>query len=123
VRRIGPTVRGFAIIFAIAGVITALQLDDALAAVFLVVQIAFFVAIALFLFRLWRQNREEIATWGLRSRIVFYGAVALAVANIGAAFAPQYPTGGLEALVFFAVLAACVFACWRVWRDEHTYGY
>ena len=123
VRRIGPTLRGFAIIFAAAGVITALQLDDALAAVFFVVRIAFFVAIALFLYRLWRERREEISQWGLRSRVVFYGAVGLAIANIGAAFAPQYPSGGLEALIFFLVLAACVFACWRVWRDEHTYGY
>ncbi len=122
-RRIGPTLRGFAIIFAAAGVITALQLDDALAAVFFVVRIAFFVAIALFLYRLWRERREEISQWGLRSRVVFYGAVGLAIANIGAAFAPQYPSGGLEALIFFLVLAACVFACWRVWRDEHTYGY
>lgn len=121
-KRVGPTLRGFLIIFAAAGVITALQLQNALSAVFLVVQIAFIVAIALFLFRLWREHREEIATWGLRSRVVFYGAVVLALANIGLAFAPQYPSGGLESLIFFLVLAACVFACWRVWRDEHTYG-
>ena len=121
--RIGPTLRGFAIIFAIAGVITALQLEDALSAIFFVVRILFFVAIAYVLFRLWRQRREEIASWGLRSRTVFYGAVALALVNIGAAFAVDYPSGGLEALIFFGVLAACVFACWRVWRDEHTYGY
>ena len=30
---------------------------------------------------------------------------------------------GLEALVFFAVLAAAGFSIWRVWRDAHTYGY
>jgi hypothetical protein len=122
VSRIGPTVRGFAIILAIAGVITALQLEDALQAVFFVVRILFFVAIAYFLYRLWRERREEIATWGLRSRVVFYGAVALALANIAAAFAVSYPSGGLESLIFFAVLAASAFACWRVWRDEHTYA-
>ena len=121
--RISPTLRGFAIIFAVAGVITALQLEDALAAVFFVLRIVFIVAIALLLFTLWRRRREEIAAWQLRSRVVFYGAVVLAFVNIGAAFAADYPSGGLEALVFFAVLAACVFACWRVWRDEHTYAY
>jgi hypothetical protein len=123
VSRINPTVRGFAIIFAVAGIITALQLEDALEAVFFVVRILFIVAIAYFLFTLWRRRREEIAAWQARSRVVFYGAVALAFANIAAAFAADYPAGGLEALVFFAVLAACVFACWRVWRDEHSYGY
>jgi hypothetical protein len=121
VNRIHPTLRGFAIIFAIAGVITALQLEDALAAVFFVVRILFFVAIAYFLFLLWRRRREEISQWRLRSRAVFYGAVLLAVVNIGAAFAADYPSGGLESLMFFLVLAACVFAVWRVWRDEHTY--
>jgi hypothetical protein len=29
----------------------------------------------------------------------------------------------VEALVFFFVLAASGFSMWRVWRDEHTYGY
>jgi drug/metabolite transporter (DMT)-like permease len=123
VSRIHPTLRGWAIIFAIAGIITALQLEDALAAVFFVVRILFIVAIAYFLFMLWRRNREEIAAWGARARAVFYGAALLALVNIGAAFAIDYPSGGLEALIFFAVLAACVFAMWRVWRDEHTYGY
>jgi len=122
-KRIHPTVRGFAIIFLIAGAITALQLEDALQALFFVARIAFFLAIAYFLFLMWRERREEIAAWGKRSRVVFYGAVLLALANIGAAFAVDYPSGGLEAVIFFAVLAACVFACWRVWRDEHTYGY
>jgi hypothetical protein len=120
-----PTVRGFAIVVLIAGVITALQLENILAALFVVVQIAFVVAIAWFLFRLWRERREEISMWSLRARVVFYGAAILALVNIGVAFAPplDYPSGGLEALGFFAVLAACVFSMWRVWRDEHTYGY
>jgi hypothetical protein len=121
--RISPTIRGFAIILLIAGVITALQLEDALSAVFLVVRIAFVLAIAYFLFRLWQQRREEIATWRLRSRAVLYGAVLLALVNIAAAFAPTgYPSGGLESLGFFVVLGACAFAAWRIWHDEHTYG-
>jgi hypothetical protein len=123
VSRIHPTLRGWAIILGIAGIITALQLEDALAALFFVVRILFIVAIAYFLFMLWRRNREEIAAWGARSRVVFYGAVLLALVNIGMAFVLDYPSGGLEALIFFAVLAACVFAMWRVWRDEHSYGY
>ena len=45
---VNPTLRGFAIIALVAGVITALRLENALAAFFLVVQIAFIVAIAFF---------------------------------------------------------------------------
>ena len=51
------------------------------------------------------------------------GAVVLAIANVVVAFATPYPETGLEALVFFAVLAAAGFSIWRVWRDAHTYGY
>jgi hypothetical protein len=121
--RISDTVRGFAIVVLIAGVITALRLEDALAALFLVVQIAFIAAIAYFLFLLWRRRREEISTWSTRSRTVFYGAALLALVNIGVAFVLDYPSGGSEAVGFFGVIAACAFAMWRVWRDEHTYGY
>jgi len=122
---INPTIRGFAIILVIAGVITALRLEDTVAALFLVVRIAFIVAIAYFLFMLWRRRREEIATWSVRAQTVFYAAAVLALVNLALAFVPalDYPATGLEALVFFAVLAACAFAMWRIWRDEHTYGY
>jgi hypothetical protein len=120
---VNPTLRGFAILVLIAAVITALRLEDVLGALFLVVRIALVVAIAYFLFLLWRRRREEIAAWGVRARIVFYGAAALALVNVVVAFALDYPSGGLEALGFFAVLAACAFVMWRVWRDEHTYGY
>ncbi len=122
---INPTLRGLAIIVLIAAVITALRLEDVLGALFLVARIAFIVAIALFLFALWRQRREEIATWSRRAQLVLYGAAALALVNVALAFVPvlDYPSTGLEAVVFFAILGACGFSMWRVWRDEHTYGY
>ena len=80
--RINPTLRGFAIIVLIAVVITALNLQNAVSSLLLIAQIAFFLAIAFFLFLLWRDRREEISMWDARSRVVFYGAVALAVANL-----------------------------------------
>ena len=39
------------------------------------------------------------------------------------AFTPWFPNSGLETVVFIACLAAGGFAMWRVWRDEHTFGY
>jgi hypothetical protein len=123
VSRINPTLRGFAIIVLIAVVITVLNLQTALSSLILIAQIAFFLAIAFFLYLLWRERREEISVWGTRSRVVFYGAVALAVVNVGVAIATNYPDGGLETLVFVAVLAACGYSLWRIWRQEHTYGY
>jgi hypothetical protein len=123
VSRISPTVRGIAVIVLVALVITALQLQIALQSLLLIARIAFFLAIAFFLFLVWRERREEIGMWPAHSRAIFYGAVALALVNVGAAVLFPWPSGGLEALVFFFVLGACAFAAWRVWRDEHTYGY
>ena len=118
-----PTARGFLIIAAIAAVVVALSLQPTLTALFLLARIAFFIAIAFFLFLLWRERRGEIAMWSASSRAVFYGAVGLAVVNVGAAILAPYPSGSLEVLVFILVLVACGYSLWRVWRREHTYGY
>ncbi|HEY7003209.1 MAG TPA: hypothetical protein VH281_02915 [Gaiellaceae bacterium] len=121
--RINPTVRGFAIIVLIAVGIWLLQLQTALVSLLLIARIAFFLAIAFFLYLVWRERRGDIAMWPRSSRTIFYGAVALAVADIGAAILSSYPSGSLEVLVFILVLAASGYALWRIWRREHTYGY
>ena len=121
-REMNPTLRGFLIIALIAVVIVALQLQLALGALFLLARIAFFLAIAYFLFLLWRDRRESISMWPARSRVVFYGAAVLMVVNVAVRF--WVPVGnGLDLIVFLAVFACGGFAMWRVWRDEHTYGY
>ncbi len=63
--RTNGTLRGFLIVVAIAAALTAAGAagDVTLGIVFLVLQIAFIVVIAIVLFRLWRRNRERIAEW------------------------------------------------------------
>ena len=117
-----PTVRGFLIIAAIAVVIVVLQLQATLTALFLLAQIAFFLAIAYFLYLAWRDRREAIAMWPTRARVVFYGAAVLMIVNVAARFFVPVGTG-LNLIVFLAVFVFGGFAMWRVWRDEHTYGY
>jgi hypothetical protein len=120
---VSPSLRAFGILVLIAAVITALQLGFGLVVIVQFLQILFLVAIAYVLFVLWRRNREEIAQWSNRSRVVFYGGAALSIAAVGLAFTPWFPNSGLETVVCIAAVAAGVFAMWRVWRDEHTYGY
>jgi len=122
-RDINPTARAFAILVVIAAIITALQLQVGLEVILLFLQALFLVAIAYILFVLWRRRRDEIGMWSTRSQVVFYGGAGLALADIGLAFTPWFPTTGLESVVFLLALAAGAFAMWRVWRDEHTYGY
>jgi hypothetical protein len=115
-----PTLRGFLIVAAIAVVVVVLSLEEVLATVGGLLKIAFFLAIAFFLFLLWRERRSDIESWADRSRNVFYGAAILAVVDIGA-FIGLSPSGP-DALAFFLVLGACVYAGVRIWRDEHRYG-
>jgi amino acid transporter len=120
VSRINPTLRGFAIIVLIAVVITLLNFQNAVNSLLLIARIAFFLAIAFFLFLLWRERRSDIESWSDRSRNVFYGAAILAVVDVGA-FIGLSPSGP-DALAFFLVLGACVYAAVHTWREEHRYG-
>ena len=115
-----PTLRGFLLIALIAAVVVVLSLEEVLATVGGLLRIAFFLAIAFFLFLLWRERRSDIEAWSERNRRVFYAAIVLAVVDIGA-FIGLGPSGR-DALAFFLVLAACAYAAVRVWRDEHRFG-
>jgi small-conductance mechanosensitive channel len=115
-----PTLRGFLIIGAIVVVIMLLNLYTAALAIGMLLRIAFFLAVAFFVYLVWRERREEIATWSRREIVVFYGSALLIVAVIGLYFWRGWP--GYEELGFIAVVACSAFAMWRVWRDRHHYG-
>jgi hypothetical protein len=118
--RLNPTLRGFLILAAIAGIIVVLQLETALAAIVVLARIAFLLAIAFFVFLMWRERRAEIGMWSTRARVVFYGAALLAVADLGVDW--YGGAHGLQVLAFVGVLVLAGVAMWRTWRDQHTYG-
>jgi phage shock protein PspC (stress-responsive transcriptional regulator) len=117
--RINPTLRGFLILGVIAGLIVVFQLEQTLLALSILARIAFLLAIAYFIFLVWRDRREGISMWPQRAQMVFYGAAIVAVADVGV-----YWYGGAvgyQILAFVAVLVLCGIAMWRTWRDQHTY--
>jgi peptidoglycan/LPS O-acetylase OafA/YrhL len=120
-----PTLRGFLIIGVVVLAIVVLQLEETVISLHIIARIAFFIAIAVVLYLLWRDRmRHDIDTWSTRSRRVFYGAGALILADLAVVFWPDdRPTSGWDAVIFLVVLAICGFSMWRIWRDEHTYGY
>jgi len=118
---VNPTVRGFLLIGLVALLIVVLNLYTALASLQAIVRIAFFLAIAFFLYLLWRERREEIGAWPARARFAFFGAVFLIVADIGAFI--LIGASGLAAVAFVGVIAVSAFAAFRVWRDQRTFGY
>jgi preprotein translocase subunit YajC len=119
VSRINPFVRGMLIVAAISAVIVVLKLQATLTALFLIARIAFLLAIAFFIYLLWREHRHEISMWPTRARWVFYSAGVLIVTDI-AAISFLNETGP-DAVVFVVVLAISAFAMWRTWKDQNTY--
>ena len=118
--RMNPTLRGFAIIALIAVAIVLLRLEITLVALLVIARIAFFLAIAFFVYLMWRERREEIGQWSVRARVVFYGAAVLLVADLGANW--YGGAHGVQILAFIAVLVLCGFAMFRTWRDQHRYS-
>jgi hypothetical protein len=125
VSRISPFARGMAIIAVVSLVIVVLNQETALITAGLLLSVAFYFAIALVAYMLWRDfGRREISTWPTRQQRVFYGAVALFVIDAGWYFTERFvtPLGGPDLLAFFLVAAGCVYACVRTWRDQKRYG-
>jgi hypothetical protein len=115
-----PFVRGLLIVAVVALVIVVLQLYQTLFALQLLARIAFFIAIAFFIYLVWRERREDIATWSGRSQTVFYGGALLIVADLATYF--LLGASGPDALAFLLVLALAGFSMFRVWRDERRYS-
>ena len=57
--RMNPTLRGFLILGLIALVVVVLKLEATLVALSIILRIAFFLAVAFFLFLMWRERRDE----------------------------------------------------------------
>jgi small-conductance mechanosensitive channel len=115
-----PTLRGFLIIAGIVLVVIVLNQQTTLLSLVYLTRIAFFLAVAFFVYLLWRERRGDISTWPGRAQFAFYGGALLIVVAIGA-FILRSPSGQ-EALLFFATLGISGFAMFRTWRDQHSYG-
>ena len=120
-RNISPFWRGMAIIAAVSVAIVALDQEQSLVTAAELVRFAFFIAIAVAAYLLWRDfGRREIGLWPALQQRVFYLAVALFLVDLGWFFARSL--SGRDLLAFFLVAAACVYAAVRTWREQHRYS-
>lgn len=109
-------VRGLALIALVSVVIVALSAQWSLTIVGAILWVAFLVAIGFLLVRLYRERRGEADHWTQRGRVTFVGAVVVALVDVLMAVVLR-PTRG-DALIFFVVLVAAVYAAVRTWRTE-----
>jgi uncharacterized membrane protein YtjA (UPF0391 family) len=118
--RIPALARGLGIVAVIALIVVVLQLEAVVGTVGGLLQIAFFLAVAFFLFLLWRERRGDLEAWSEWNRKLFYAAVVLAVVAIGLAIGYGLPESR-DAFALVVVLGACAYVIVRVWRIEHRY--
>jgi small-conductance mechanosensitive channel len=118
--RIPPLVRGLGIVALIALVVVILSLEPVLATVGGLVRIAFFLAIAFFLFLLWRERRGDLEAWSEWNRKLFYAAIVLAVVAIGLWIGYGLPASR-DAFALVLTVGGCAYVAVRVWRIEHRY--
>ena len=111
-----PTVRGFLVIGAIALAIVVLNLYNVLASLAILVRIAFLLAIAFFVFLVWRERREEIATWAVHAKLALYGAAILIAFDL--LVFGFWGASGLGAVAFLLAITFFVFLVWRERREE-----
>jgi small-conductance mechanosensitive channel len=115
-----PTLRGFLIIVGIVVVVIVLNQQTTLLSLVYLTRIAFFLAIAFFVYLMWRERRGDISTWPGRAQFAFYGGALLILVSIGAFILNG--ASGRSALAFFVILGLSGFSMFRVWRDQQTYG-
>ena len=89
--RIPSLARGLGILAVVALVVVVLSLESVVATVGGLLQIAFFLAIAFFLFLVWRERRGDLEAWTDWNRKLFYGSILLAVVAIGLAIGYGLP--------------------------------
>ena len=117
--RLNPTLRGLLLIALVAGLVVVLNGYTALSVASILLRVAFFLAVAFFIYLVWRERRGEIATWGRRAYLAFYGGALLIAADFGTFF--WRTPAGLNALCFVLVLAFSAFSIVRIWIDQHRY--
>jgi small-conductance mechanosensitive channel len=115
-----PTLRGFLIIVLIVGAVILLDQETTLLSLQALSRIAFFLAVAFFIYLLWRERRTAISMWPGRAQFAFYGAAILILVAFGTYI--LYGASGRSALAFILILGLSAFAMFRTWRDQHTYG-
>jgi hypothetical protein len=118
--RIPPLVRGLGIVAIVAVIVVVLSLEPVVATVGGILRIAFFLAIAFFLFLVWRERRGDLDAWSERNRRLFYASIVLAVVAVGLAIGFGLRESR-DAFALILALAGCAYVVVRVWRLEHRY--
>ncbi len=105
------------IVVAAALVLTVLQVvaGPVVEILLIVVRIAILAALIYFVYRIWRNNRSRLSWLSRRQKLLFYGAGLIIVVVVVGSFLINWSL--FTALLFFAIIGACGYVMWRLWRE------
>ena len=114
--------RNFAIVMLIALAFTAAPGgDQTLNVIMTVLSVLFFTAIALFGYRLYRENQFALDSLTDRQRLVLYGSIGGMVLTFTAT--PRlFDAGGVGVISWLALLGLCSYGVMWVWMSSRDYG-
>jgi hypothetical protein len=114
--------RNWAIVALIALAIVALPAGGpTLNVVMSLLSIAFFAAIALFVYRLYHEHRFTLDSLTDKQRFVLYASVGVALLNLTAT-SRLFNAGGAGVLVWLVVLGLCSYGVMWVYVSYRRYG-
>ena len=115
-------VRNWSIVALIALAIVALPAGGPLLNVVLtMLSIAFFAAIALFVYRLYRENQFTLDSMADRQRFVLYASIGVALLNLTAT-SRLFNAGGIGVLVWLVLLGLCSYGVMWVYMSYRRYN-
>lgn len=114
--------RNFGIVMLVALALTAMPGgDQTLNVAMTILSILFFTAIALFGYRLYRENQFALDSLSDRQRLVLYGAIGGAFLTFTAT--PRlFGAGGIGVITWLALLGMFSYGVVWVWRTSREYG-
>jgi drug/metabolite transporter (DMT)-like permease len=83
--------------------------------------IAFFAAIGLLAYRLYREHRFELDSLSQTERLILYSSIGLALLTFTATNR-LFDRGGAGVVVWLALLALCSYGMFWVWTRYRRYG-
>jgi len=84
-----------------------------------VLAVGFAAAVAFFAGRMYQEHRVAIYSLGDHKRALGYGSIAVAVVTITAQ--PRMWQTGAGEIAWFAILAACVYTLFAIYRSSRSY--
>jgi hypothetical protein len=113
--------RNFAIIALVALAVVALPGGGGAADVAVtLISIAFFAAIAIFGYRMYREHHFTLDSLAPRERLVLYGSVGLAFLTFTAS-RMLFDEGGIGALAWIALLCLASYGVFWVWQQSRSF--